>query len=361
MVPMLDITLAEIPLLDCVPPIYVFFTKACIHLQCDIHLAAAMTVDEEELHCIQTSILPTMLPQKLGINRNLPTAIRHGPVEMGGMALTDLRTEMGIEIIKYLRNALFSKSASTTLILTSLKYLQQEAGIGDHLLEFPNINVPYLTPTWVTLICQYMSNHNIAITLTDQFSPQVTRSGDRFLMDPLHLECYTVPQQRDLNLVRLHLQVTLLSDIATTDGKSVVSDFLSGLRPPMFQISSLWPRQPITTAAQQRLWHRYLASTFLRYPPHLLQRIGPPVDDSIDPDPLFPTLLSPNEYDTLSKYTCALPRSHRGRLLSVYNQVCSDVQIWRAFRSRRRLVIANDGGLHATLGTFGWLENRSTR
>jgi hypothetical protein len=61
--------------------------------------------------------------QKLGINCNLPTAIRHGPTEFGGIALLDLRTELGIETIKYLRNAVYSQSATGLLILLLLKHL----------------------------------------------------------------------------------------------------------------------------------------------------------------------------------------------------------------------------------------------
>ena len=43
----------------------------------------AVAVDEEELETIQTKILPIIV-QKLGHSSKLPTAIRHGPTEMGG-------------------------------------------------------------------------------------------------------------------------------------------------------------------------------------------------------------------------------------------------------------------------------------
>ena len=51
-----------------------------------------LAVDEEELAQIQSQIIPSIV-QRLGFNRNLPTAIRFGPVEMGGLGLMDLRTE----------------------------------------------------------------------------------------------------------------------------------------------------------------------------------------------------------------------------------------------------------------------------
>lgn len=61
----------------------------------------ALAVDEEELAGVQHRILWLML-QKMHVHGNLPTSIRHGPLEMGGLALYDLRTEAGIEAIKYL-------------------------------------------------------------------------------------------------------------------------------------------------------------------------------------------------------------------------------------------------------------------
>ena len=55
-----------------------------------------LAVDEEELDHVQTKVLSIML-QKLGVSSKIPTAIRHGPIDMGGIALMDLRTEVGIE------------------------------------------------------------------------------------------------------------------------------------------------------------------------------------------------------------------------------------------------------------------------
>ncbi len=53
-------------------------------------------------------------------------------------------------------------------------------------------------------------------------------------------------------------------------------------------------------------------------------------------------------------YLKTLPRTQR-RMVSNVEQVATDVQVWRAFRSRERLHIASDGGLHGNFGTFGWV------
>ncbi|KAI2510061.1 hypothetical protein MHU86_4355 [Fragilaria crotonensis] len=56
----------------------------------------------------------------------------------------------------------------------------------------------------------------------------------------------------------------------------------------------------------------------------------------------------------LRDYLATLPRSQR-RLVEDATQVATDLQVWRAFRSREHLYIASDGGLSGNEGTFGWI------
>lgn len=102
---------------------------------------SAISASEEEMAGIQSKVLSSIL-RKLHVSRHLLTSIRHGPIEIGGLALYDMRTEIGIENIKFLRNAIYSHSSAGQLILLNLQYLQLEAGIGDGLLEQPQISIP---------------------------------------------------------------------------------------------------------------------------------------------------------------------------------------------------------------------------
>ena len=73
----------------------------------------------------------------------------------------------------------------------------------------------------------------------------------------------------------------------------------------------------------------------------------------MSPDPLA-TQLPPSGYDSLQHFLKAIPRFYN-RLLSFHQQKVTDVEVWRAFRARRRLEIISDGSLaNQTLGTFGW-------
>jgi hypothetical protein len=70
----------------------------------------------------------------------------------------------------------------------------------------------YITPTWITSLRQFLYTHNISITLTDTLKIGYSGSLDRCIMDTKSIQQYNPQQQRDINLVQLHLQALTLSD-----------------------------------------------------------------------------------------------------------------------------------------------------
>jgi hypothetical protein len=81
---------------------------------------AAVAIDEEELSIVQSRIIPAIL-RKLKVQSTIPTAIRHGPRELGGLDLYDQRTEVGIESLKFFRDALYSESENGKLLRLNLQ------------------------------------------------------------------------------------------------------------------------------------------------------------------------------------------------------------------------------------------------
>jgi hypothetical protein len=73
------------------------------------YVLPALAVNKKELAPIQSKVLASML-QKMGYySSKIPAmAIRHGPTVLGGLALIDLRTELGISNLKYMRDSIFS-------------------------------------------------------------------------------------------------------------------------------------------------------------------------------------------------------------------------------------------------------------
>ncbi|KAI2505070.1 hypothetical protein MHU86_9346 [Fragilaria crotonensis] len=230
------------------------------------YVLPCLAIDEEELGHVQTKVVKSML-QKLGYPSTLPTEIRYGPVELGGLGLIDLRTKLGISTLTYMRNAIYSNTEAGKLMIMNVKYSQIESGILEPILEHPAISISYLTATWITSIRQFLFQHNTTISLTDTLKIQLRGSNDRCIMDAEALTRYTTQQKCDINLVRMYLQqIITLSDMSLPDGQSACTHHLQGDRRPNQNIRmKTWPRQASPSPSQKRLWRRYIASNFLRY------------------------------------------------------------------------------------------------
>jgi hypothetical protein len=163
---------------------------------------------------------------------------RFGPIEMGGLGLMDLRTEGGIEMLKYFRHAIYSGSEVGDMLLMHVQTSQLESGQPIPLLADPTIYIPYLTATWVMSLRQFTSNHNFKIDLTQTLTLSLKSTTDEFIMPQARLKGYSIQQQKDLNLVRIFLQVTSLADLMDDqDGRLISTWGQAGERPPLFVVS----------------------------------------------------------------------------------------------------------------------------
>ena len=92
---------------------------------------------------------------------------------------------------------------------------------------------------------------------------------DEYIMQDQHLQRYSQSQQLDLNLVRMWLQVATLADLRDTGRPNRIRlCYLDAQQPPNFASSTLWPRQEAPTKSQQRLWKRFISSSYLSYIPY---------------------------------------------------------------------------------------------
>ena len=140
-------------------------------------------------------------------------------------------------------------------MLLNVIFSQIESGMSEPILEHPGIQIRYLTPTWITSIRQLIFQHNLTISLTDTFTVLLRGPKDKCLMNRDALSWYSTQQQHDINLVRLYLQIIMLSDMSQPDGISACCYHLKGTRRPAQVIRiKTWPRQEPPTAPQVRLW-----------------------------------------------------------------------------------------------------------
>ncbi len=97
----------------------------------------AFAVDEEELETIQSKVIPTIV-KRLGLGIKLPTAVQFGPISMGGLGLTDLCTEGGIKMLKFVRHEIHGQTQVGQLLVQQVQASQLEAGIPEAILEEPD-------------------------------------------------------------------------------------------------------------------------------------------------------------------------------------------------------------------------------
>ncbi|KAI2497785.1 hypothetical protein MHU86_16727 [Fragilaria crotonensis] len=237
--------------------------------------------------------------------------------------------------------------------------MQLEAGIPQPLLEFPGLKISYLTPTWISSLRQFLSNHNLTMSVSDALRLEKQGTHDEFVMQPSRLVQYTGSQQRDINLVRIYLQCTTISEMRDVqDPRSIAKEALAGVRHSNFAPKPGWPRQEEPTSTQRRLWKRYLSSQFLRYG-LLWKRVPSDSLREVKARLKSPTVPLEGSRDlALADMITHLPQGQR-RLLTHISQLVDDSAVWNASRSKGKLTIASDGGLKDIRGTFGWTISTS--
>jgi hypothetical protein len=227
------------------------------------YVLPTLAVDEECLEQVQRPVIGPFL-NHLGYNRNMPRAVVFGPKHHGGIGLYDMRTEMGVETITMLQESLYRMDSVGEMIVISLKHSQLEGGIPSPLLEDTQTFLPYLTPTWVLSIRQFLYMHQIQIKVTSLLPLSLTASNDEFIMEAAVSQGgHTDSDLRDINLVRLHLQVITLADITNRCGKQISLDAWNGKSLTDRSSTYSWPRQPHVVPRQLRSWRRFLRTTFL--------------------------------------------------------------------------------------------------
>jgi hypothetical protein len=182
-------------------------------------------------------------------------------------------------------------------------------------------------------------------------------------MNSVVLKIYSSQQKQDINLVRLYLQAITLSDISTRDGKSIQKTALNGQRVQDDCQRRNWPRQSEPTRSQVRIWQQYLRENFIqRTDSTWNKKLGPVTPNTYKNYTVWrrhnasENAVAPSHFDTFRQYLCSMPRWYR-RLINNYEQLATNVQIWKAFRRRDRFVeIASDGGSIAC-GRHIWLED----
>lgn len=210
-----------------------------------------------ELHKVQSLMTATIL-NKLGYNRHYPHAVAFAPPAVFGCGLIDLRLEQGLLQIQSLLDYVGTDQKVGRVMLISLRHLQVEAGVSFDILQQPETPLVYLTECWLLSLRRFCAQHNIHLAITANRLPRIARVHDSLLMDMAIQLGLKKQELVDLNLVRIFLQVSALSDITTADGTRIHPWSWRGLRIPDRASNLTFARQETPTSYQIGLWRRLL-------------------------------------------------------------------------------------------------------
>ena len=101
---------------------------------------------------------------KISINRTIPKAIRHGPIDEGGLNIHNLYTSQGIFKLQKFHQHIREDSITGRLLQVSLETCILEAGVGRNLfaLNYARFS-PLVTNCWIKHLWEFTTNNSIHI------------------------------------------------------------------------------------------------------------------------------------------------------------------------------------------------------
>ena len=132
------------------------------------------------------------------------------------------QTEQGIVQIYSLMTSLRAEGVPSILALITLAWAQLLADTQQPVLSNAMNTLPHMAPMkWIPSIHEFLHSIGGRIEVENLPVTPLQCEHDWFLMD-IALDLYSKPSDlQHLNACRLYLQVTLLSDITTADGKFI--------------------------------------------------------------------------------------------------------------------------------------------
>lgn len=172
---------------------------------------ASTHMTEQKLHGIQAPAFRCFMAA-MGFPHNTPKAVAYGPQEFGGIGARHLYTEQGIsQIVAMLKH---TRAQTTTGLLhkIELDHYQLSAGTSNNILQ-DTTPITYVDGApLIQPMRKFMQDNRIHIELEQSWTVRPKREHDQHIMDIAQSQL-TNAEQYSVNKCRIHLQVTLLSDV----------------------------------------------------------------------------------------------------------------------------------------------------
>ena len=231
----------------------------------------ATTFTKDEISSITGPLYKAVLP-RCGYAASFPRDVLHGPKEVQGLGLDNLYDKQYIRHVKDILDYSHRDSTSSEILKLAMESCKLEAGIGGPLFLCP-FDVTYLNTTnsWIAATWKYCVANKI--TFNEKCGDlHLRREKDQFLMEAAMTHGMDDATLLAINRCRLYLQVNLLSDISSGDGKSLSGPSLRGVR---VQCNSYkWPAQADPPAKDWNTWRKAIHTLFAPSSDYLTSPLG---------------------------------------------------------------------------------------
>ena len=166
---------------------------------------------------------------KMGFNCNTARSIIFGPQDYGGgMGHGDTENMQGQEHLDLFLSHIRQRDQTGNVLRISLDTLNLFLGLPKYPLTYDYEKIKkYCEPIWLTNTWEFLSSIDGSVLYTEDRSLKLQCNNDSFLMEAFsNLRGIGSTKLRRLNRCQLYLQVTLLSEITSANGLSLLPNFV---------------------------------------------------------------------------------------------------------------------------------------
>ena len=124
--------------------------------------------------------------------------------------------------------------------------------------------IPYGNSKWLNNFTLLLRKHKIHIKLQSFEPPILQREKDVCIMDIITKNIKSLITLQRLKACRLYLNISLLSESGSANGKMIKPNILQGKRNSI-ESTTMWPRQKSPDKATWKMWRSILKRNFCSY------------------------------------------------------------------------------------------------
>ena len=224
------------------------------------YVAPSSMFTKEQATKIQSPVTRALLPL-MGFNRNTPKAMVYAPISVGGIGLPHHFSKQGkTQACQALRHVRHS-SPLGDMIEVTYEWVMLLAGISTPALEDPAIKLPHLPGRWVESLREFLAAAGGEIVVEGIRCPTKRRTRDIILMDECLKRGYSQETVRQINRVRVFLQVETLAELSNADGTALQPFVLTQWEARVNSKSTMtWPNQTRPGKRSFQSWRKLLVT-----------------------------------------------------------------------------------------------------